>query len=226
MYSVIEKQYILLSLLTFPGIYYNLNILNFIKYGLTMDKYQFGEKIRRIRERKKISLKQAAAGIQVSDSLLSQIERNKVSPSIDTLLAIADYLEIDLDYLFRDFRQKREIDVVKNKSRSTLKIDNVFYQKLSKSVYPGEAYDFESILIDIAPGQEKGTDEFGHIGKEVGFILKGNAEFSYGSQVYILEEGDSISFSSDIPHKLVNTGDGPLQAIWIISPPRIFSNRE
>ena len=188
-----------------------------------MNKYYFGEKIREVRERKKISLKESAAGIGVSDSLLSQIERNRVSPSIDTLLAIADYLEIDLDYLFREFRQKREISVLKKNSRATLMVDNVLYQRLSKSVYPGEAYDFESIMIDIAPGQQKGTDEFGHIGKEVGFVLKGNAEFYYGDQVYVLEEGDSISFSSDIPHKLVNTGETQLQAIWIISPPRIFS---
>lgn len=190
-----------------------------------MRKYFFGEKIREIRGRKKISLKDAAKGIKVSDSLLSQIERNKVSPSIDTLLAIAEYLEIDLDYLFKEFRQTRDIHVVKKDSRDILKVDNVIYQKLSDSVYPGEAYDFESILLEIKPGQQKGDDDFGHIGKEVGIIISGNGELQYGNHTYLLEEGDSISFSSDIPHKLINTGRNTLQAIWIISPPRIFNKR-
>ncbi len=191
-----------------------------------MKKYSFGEKIREIRERKKTPLKEAAKGMGISGSLLSQIERNKVSPSIDTLLSIADFLEIDLDYLFREYRQKREIRVIKKGSRSVLKIDKVVYQKLSSSVYPGESYDFESILIEIAPGERKGSREFGHIGKEVGFILSGSGEFSYGTQTYGLEEGDSISFSSDIPHTLINTGKYVLKAIWIISPPKVFLSRQ
>ena len=41
-----------------------------------------------------------AAG--VSESLVSQIERNRVSPAIDTLLALADALDIDLEYLFEE----------------------------------------------------------------------------------------------------------------------------
>ena len=189
-----------------------------------MEKYFFGEKIRLIRERKNISLKTAAAGAQISDSMLSQIERNKVSPSIDTLLSIADFLEIDLDYLFKEFKQTREIKVIKNDSRATLKIENVIYQELSNSVYPGELYDFESIRLEIGPGLSKGSEEFGHIGKEVGIILSGKGELHYGNKKYNLSEGDSISFSSDIPHSLINTGDEILSAIWIISPPRIFKN--
>ena len=38
----------------------------------------------------------------VSESLVSQIERNHVSPAIDTLLALADVLDINLEYLFEE----------------------------------------------------------------------------------------------------------------------------
>ena len=58
-------------------------------------KYKFGEKLRIVRERKGMTLKEVARQAGVSESLISQIERNRVSPSIDTLLQIADVLEID-----------------------------------------------------------------------------------------------------------------------------------
>ena len=49
-------------------------------------KYTFGEKLRTVRERKGLTLKEVAGQAGVSESLVSQIERNKVSPSVDTLL--------------------------------------------------------------------------------------------------------------------------------------------
>ena len=80
-------------------------------------KYKFGEKLRTVRERKKLTLKDVAFEAGVSESLISQIERNKVSPSIDTLLLIADVLDIDYDYLFSDYRQKRKVAIVRKKDR-------------------------------------------------------------------------------------------------------------
>ena len=71
-------------------------------------RIRFGEKLRTVRERKGITLKQVAAKVNVSESLISQIERNRVSPSVDTLIAIADALDIDLDYLFKDFKKNKK----------------------------------------------------------------------------------------------------------------------
>ena len=65
-------------------------------------RYKFGHKLRTVRERKGYTLKDVATEAEVSESLISQIERNKVSPSIDTLLLIADVLDIDHEYLFSD----------------------------------------------------------------------------------------------------------------------------
>ena len=62
--------------------------------------YQFGEKLRAAREKKHLTLKTVALQAGVSESLVSQIERNKVSPAIDTLLSLASVLEINLEYLF------------------------------------------------------------------------------------------------------------------------------
>jgi mannose-6-phosphate isomerase-like protein (cupin superfamily) len=44
----------------------------------------------------------------------------------------------------------------------------------------------------------------------------------YGTETYSLESGDSISFSSDIPHVLRNSGTGKLKAYWVVTPPKGF----
>lgn len=68
-------------------------------------KHAFGEKIREIRERKHLTMREVAERAGVSESLISQIERNRISPAIDTLLKIIDILEIDLDFIFREFKR-------------------------------------------------------------------------------------------------------------------------
>ncbi len=164
-----------------------------------------------------------ARQVNVSESLLSQIERNKVSPSIDTLMAIADVLEIDLEYLFKDFKRNKKVVIIRAKERTNFVMQKVTYQQLTDNSFP-EEHSVEALFLELAPGGEKGNLEFGHSGKELGIILEGCAELVYGTESYAIYAGDSISFSADIPHILKNTGTCPLKAIWVICPPRMFPN--
>ena len=183
-------------------------------------KYKFGEKLRTVRERKKLTLKDVAGKAGVSESLISQIERNKVSPSIDTLLLIADVLEIDYEYLFSDYRQKRKVTIVRRTDRDSTSRNKMTIQQLSAPGDNNADHAIEAFLLQIETGGEKGDREYGHSGWEFGVILKGYAQLIYGNETYNLGEGDSVSFPSDIPHLFTNKGDDLLEAIWVVSPPR------
>lgn len=183
-------------------------------------KYKFGEKLRTVRERKKRTLKEVALEAGVSESLVSQIERNKVSPSIDTLLLIADVLDIDYEYLFSDYRQKRKVAIIRKDARASITTPKMMIQQLS---VPGEGtaeHAIEAFSLQIDVGGEKGDREYGHSGWEFGVILKGEAELIYGNESYELGEGDSISFPSDSPHLFKNSGETMLEAIWVVAPAR------
>lgn len=185
-------------------------------------KYQFGDKIRIVRERKNITLKEVAQEARVSESLVSQIERNKVSPAIDTLLRIADVLEIDLEYLFQDFKKNKLVHLVKKENRNKLVRQGVRYEQLSKTADLNEEHGIEAYYMEIAKGKTSGSKEYGHPGKELGIIIQGKGEFRIGNQTHYLKEGDSLSFISDVPHQMKNIGDVPLKAYWIITPPKAF----
>jgi len=184
--------------------------------------YQFGEKIRSVREKKGLTMKAVATQVKVSESLISQIETNKVSPSIETLLGIADALGIDIDYLFSDFKRERLLHVVKKTERNRMNAGGTVYEQLSKVAGPDSEHAIEAYELVIAPGGKKGSSEYGHKGKELGIILAGSGEFTYGTKVCPLEAGDSFSFSSDVPHLLRNTGRREMRAIWVTTPPKHF----
>ncbi len=189
-------------------------------------RYKFGHKLRAVRERKGYTLKDVATKAEVSESLISQIERNKVSPSIDTLLLIADILDIDYEYLFSDYRQKRQVSIVRRDQRGTIRRDKVAFHQLSVNDEVSKDSEIEAFLLELEPGGEKGDREYGHAGMEFGIILEGRAELIYGSEIYTLAKGDSIYFPSDMPHLFKNPGRKTLKAIWVISPPRnLFMNR-
>lgn len=187
--------------------------------------YRFGEKIRIVRERRGMTLKEVGSEANVSESLVSQIERNKVSPSVDTLMAITDALDIDPEYLFRDYKKKRKIQIIEESKRNSLSLNDVVYYQLasiSENDTKSVVTEVESMLIQIEPGGQKGDIEYGHPGNEIGIILSGTGELLYGTETYELNKGDSLSFSSDIPHILRNKGEEIMQAIWIITPQRVF----
>lgn len=183
-------------------------------------KYQFGEKLRAVRERRGYTLKAVAQRASVSESLVSQIERNKVSPSVDTLLLIADVLEIDYEYLFSDYRQKRRVTMVRAAERDSIRRNKVTIHQLSCTDEVAEDPAIEAFLLEIEETGETGDREYGHAGREFGIILEGQAELIYGDETYVLDKGDSISFPSNIPHLLKNTGKHVLTAIWVVTPPR------
>jgi len=146
-------------------------------------KYRFGEKLREVRERKHATLKDVARSAGISESLVSQIERNKVSPSVDTLMAIASALSIDPEYLFREYKSNRDAIVVRKKDRNSHFIDEVEYQQLSLIEGDSDEQGIETFRITIKPDGEKGDMEFGHPGYETGIILQGSGELKYGISV-------------------------------------------
>lgn len=185
--------------------------------------YRFGEKLRSVRERKGYTLKKVATRAGVSESLVSQIERNKVSPAIDTLLALADVLDINIEFLFDEFRHNRPVKIIRGTERRIVEEEAVRYEELAKPAEKDSHNSFESYMISIPPGEHTRRGSYGHLGCEMGFIIEGTAGFKYESQHYTLEAGDSISFSASAPHTLSNIGSDVLKALWVVSPSQRFS---
>jgi len=181
-------------------------------------RYCFGEKIRTVRERRGLTLREVADRAGVSESLVSQIERNRVSPALDTLLSLSDALDLDLEYLFADYRRERAVRITRREERPVLTKPGVLYERLALE---GQGRDgIEAYYVSLEPGARTKNTEYGHPGVEMGIVREGQAELTVGNRTYRLSEGDSVSFLADSPHVMANAGPEVLKLLWVISPPK------
>ena len=187
------------------------------------EKICFGEKIRAVRERKRLTLKAVATAAGVSESLVSQIERGRVSPAIDTLLALARVLDIRLEYLFEEYDRHGSVQVIRPGERRTIHEDAAVYEEVSRPSEQDGQHSIESYLITLPVGEATHRGHYGHPGKEMGYVLEGRARLKYEDREYELEAGDSVTFSAGAPHTIENAGEGPLKALWVVSPAQRFA---
>lgn len=203
-----------------------------------------GEKIRDIRKKRKMTITQLANATGLTPSMISQVERSIISPSIETLKKIGNVLEIPLSVLFEDteshipaptspiINQMSNMEVFLSQF-PPLNLYNqspVVHEGQRKILSPGKGIRFylltpnltgpiEFIYNEYDPGSTTGPDLYTHPGCECGLILSGELEIQIKQDVYLLKAGDSITFNSTDPHSKRNIGDTMCTCVWANVPP-------
>jgi transcriptional regulator with XRE-family HTH domain len=180
-----------------------------------------GQKIRDLRSEKGMTLGDVAEKIKVSPSLISQLERGGVNPSISLLKSIVDVLGTSLSSLLGEEEVKPDEvpHVMKAGARKVLTTEGgVRFVLLSGN----HDLEYEFIINEWPPGSSTG-EKYVHEGIECGLLLEGEMELELEDRTYHLNPGDSITFRSDIPHRLNNRGKKLAKGVWVNSKPWIFS---
>jgi len=79
-----------------------------------MKSTTFGKRLTEVRKAKKLSQDEIAKKIDVHGAVIGRYERDEVKPSIETAAAIAEALEVSLDYLVGNTDLLLEKNVVKH----------------------------------------------------------------------------------------------------------------
>lgn len=186
--------------------------------------FTIGQRIRDLRTSKGLTLKALASKINTSPSLISQLERGGVNPSLSLLKLIADALTIPLSTLLEDEENKAEAPshLMNQKERRIFTIEGgVHYSLLSRHL----SMDCEFILIEYPPRTSTGKEKYTHEGVECGLLLEGELEVEVGDRIYHMKPGDSITYQSDIPHRTSNKGKKLARGVWVNSKPWMFSTK-
>lgn len=64
---------------------------------------QFGERVKKYRQKKRITQEMLAESMDVSNTYISQIERGIHSPSLPVFIALCKHLQVDASVLLKDF---------------------------------------------------------------------------------------------------------------------------
>ena len=184
-----------------------------------------GVRLREGRERKGFTVRGLARYVGVSPSLVSQIERGRVMPSVGTLYAIANQLELVVDDLFRDAgapraeRARASGDaadpVQRGHNRNTIRLaEGVRWERLTPRPDP----EVEFLKVVYEAGAESCGEEslIRHGGHEYAYMLSGRLGLKIGFEEFELGPGDSITFDAQMPHRLWTIGKKPAEAIWVV----------
>lgn len=181
-------------------------------------KTQFGPLLRAIRNTRHLTIKEVAAKAGVSSSLLSQIERNRISPSLDTLLHILEVYGVPPHKFFKDYETDTTVEIIKRDERKIYQRKGFKYETLCGESQTRGNHSFNAFFLELAPGQQRGDGSDGHLGRELGIVVKGSAKLIYNDKTYEINQGDSVSFFSRIPHVIQNASDETFQAYWVVTP--------
>jgi transcriptional regulator with XRE-family HTH domain len=176
-----------------------------------------GDILKRYREKLQKHQGDIASQAGISISMLSQIERGVVSPSIDTLCGVCAALGLDLSELFRRIAPETAVVIKRPGERLSSRHEGVLFEQLALSVQPN--LPAELLLLEVMPGKRIGLSGNGHEGVEMGYVLEGSALLTIEEKDFLLEKGDSVSFNANLPHGLVNNGKKGFKALWAALPP-------
>jgi len=195
---------------------------------------EIGARLAAHRARRGVRVSDLARRIGVSPSLISQIERGQSRPSVSTLFAMAQALDVPVDAFFRDGDEAAGTPtpaparpdepkepmpagdhryVVRADERAAIDIDGgVRWERLTPTTL--DHVDFLELIY--GPHAESNPTLYRHPGSEMVLVLSGRLDIYLGFERYELGPGDSIHFPSSFPHRYVNPTDETARAVTVI----------
>ncbi|MGZ8805235.1 MAG: cupin domain-containing protein [Microbacterium sp.] len=194
-----------------------------------------GSELRRVRESRKLSLRNVAGAVGVSASLLSQVETGKTQPSVSTLYALVNYLGISLDGLMGTSRAesvglgispvgtpadgataRRSDNIVQRREDNPIiEMENgVTWERMAV----GDTSVADPLIVTYQPAASSSMEGkmMRHAGLEYGVLLDGRLTLRIDFESYDLEPGDSFCFDSNRPHLYINQSDQTARGIWFV----------
>lgn len=183
-----------------------------------LSAYEIGRKIRQLRMRKKMGLKDLGGHTGLSASMLSQLENGKMVPTLQTLARISMVFDVGIDHFFSDRAKRTRFSVVRAAERMR-------FPERADAVQP--AFHFECLafssqekamqayLATFEPRDLKKVAPHVHDGAEFIHVLEGVLGVVYLDEETELGAGDSVYFDSSQAHGYRAVGGGSARAVVV-----------
>lgn len=177
-----------------------------------------GSRIKALRMERGIRQNELAQKGGLTPSLVSQIESDKLTPSLHTLGRLAGALGLPIGALF-DQAPNGRVHIGRKKDYATVSFDGSTerWQVLAAGLFRGKIRAVVSTLgrrgkavpperVLIEPGQMK-----------LMYVLQGRIALLYNGERHLMEAGDSAYLDGGIPHTWENLGTGEARTLWVIT---------
>ncbi|MCF1426878.1 MAG: cupin domain-containing protein [Shewanella sp.] len=176
-----------------------------------------GANLKAVRKMKGLSQRELAKLAGVTNSTISMIEKNSVSPSVSSLKKVLSGIPMSLVEFFSIGESMTAEQKVVYRSNELLDFGTGPLEfKLIGRDYPNRSM---SVMYETYhPGTDTGEDMLHHEGEEAAMVIEGRLELTVEDEVFILEIGDSYYFNSEQPHRFRNPFDTPCRLISATTP--------
>ena len=177
-----------------------------------------GRTARRLRESQNLTLADVAARADISSAMLSRLETGRVSPSLETIVALSQALGVTASVLMQRvgaddggaqlIRAGEGLETVRSGTRR-----GHTYHLLAAQRGPRKV--FEPFLVTLNDRSEV-FPGFQHPGVEFIHLLSGILHYRHGRHTYVLRPGDSLTFRGDVAHGPERLEKVPIRMLSLI----------
>ncbi len=174
-----------------------------------------GKTIQRLRKAYNMSLGELSEQSGVAKSIISQIERNETNPTISTVYRLSRALDTTVNEVLRTDDKNVFLE---HQLRSGIPIlesqDGLCRLAIAgplNLVNHIQWYDFVAKSGGVLESDPHPSGTVEHL-----YLLKGEIEVTAGDDVRRGKAGEALRFRGDLPHKIVNTGEGDVHATMVL----------
>lgn len=174
-----------------------------------------GHKVKELRQKRQMTLKELSERSGLSIAYLSQFERGLSPINVDTLQIVATSLDVNL-YYFIGAPKSSGKPIVHKHERTVHLVEEGCHVHYNLSDIENESA-FIPRFVDLYPSSSKEREypAYPHQGEEFIYVLQGTLELWVDNQQYFLEKGDSAHYPSTLPHKWLNPTSSMVQLLTI-----------
>jgi transcriptional regulator with XRE-family HTH domain len=177
---------------------------------------ELGPHLRTLRTARGLTLRELAQRAGVTESFLSQAERGVATPSIASVRRIARGLGLSIADLFAEVEPAGLVVRAGERRRITYPGLGAVDEFLTR----GKGGRLQVIMSTVEPGGGTGDEPYTHESdEEVLIVLDGALDLWVDDELFHLQAGDAITYSSRVPHRNTNPGPGPARLLFCITPP-------
>lgn len=171
-----------------------------------------GARIRAMRLRQQMTLRDVAERTGVSVSMLSMLERGVSTASVGTLVAVASALGVHMYDLFAHRDGTDGSPVTRLSEQTVVRLGEGTTRRVAHN---DAVAGLELAINEYDVDGASGPSATHHDGREFGVLISGQLTVELDGQSHVLEPGDVIAYSSDRPHRIANTGTERAVAVWV-----------
>jgi transcriptional regulator with XRE-family HTH domain len=169
-----------------------------------MNLVELSQRIKQRRLELGVSLETVAATAGQTRSWLSKVENFRITPSLPALARVAEALSVPLGTLLEGLDAKPQIALTRRKDRRAIQRDPQNSDIAYHTLVSGRANRrMNPFLLDV-PASGGRSISRPHEGEEFLMVLRGKVTLEYGEKPFDLNEGDTLYFDAETPHRLHN----------------------